>query len=866
MQRTIPLITLFVVFLAALAPLPAFARARRTGAVVAVLILGWTASQALPLLEQGSHTGWDEAKTRQSYLGSNLDLTVTSYSYLGTPDWFVHGTVDPALELRLLRSDGTEVTSNYAQAQATSREVQSGTFSLDPASPAAAGLYLPKLHLEPGRRYLLDFKFDVAPADATLQFHGPGVNRRYLLPEAGSPGAFGMLPGNRTALGIWSSLPGGEEVQVQCNAPAGAAAAGWEKFARFSLREIDRSRLPIRLISLSPLRLEVDSPEEQCYVETFRQMSPNYIARVNGKDRRTEMSKDRGVMFPVPKGRSVVELRYEAPRYLHWAAATTALAWLLALAWLTSRLWKFGWRRSTAALAQAVLDRWPRQPQAVPAVPAEVRAPRRLRRTALIAAVLICFLVAGLVARHASQPEPLRSGPYKLRFVIPPSLVGHREALMSTGEHGRGVIVFYVYPDPNHLQIGFDVWGTLLLGEPTPIERGQVQELVVDFSALYPPDAPRVKSLPRFAQQELRRHVRAELNGRSVVVGELETYPTKPGQIHFGGSAIGGSLADADFRGEFLGAERIHFHTPLALIDASAVMIQLDPNGVEYARREPLFSVGPGGRDGVAYILRQPGDLVTYGFAAADGTTIETTPLRVTGLTDVRCVLGPTVAGGPLLARFERKSEHIGGPVQLLVPERPVILNRGTNFSNVHDTAARFSGRALNIEVDSASTSPALQASTGAYELFVTFSSQPASQPEPLVVTGRKGAGDLAYSQCVDANHIVFGTDHWGIGGAKTEPIEIDYSAPHRVTVSLGSLYPGENDPAWAGVSAEARARCLDRMTIMLDGKVVLDAALGSHPTTRDEITVGENRIGGSTCGPDFTGQIHVMRRSGLPK
>ncbi|HEU5081529.1 MAG TPA: hypothetical protein VFT72_20110 [Opitutaceae bacterium] len=858
MQRTMPLATLFVVFLAALASGFFASRIRRVLLVFGYLILGWTLFQAYPFLKQGAHTGWDEQKTIQSYLNSNIDVTVTSYSYLGTPYGFTYGVVDPELELRLLRDGTTEITTNHAQALAHSREVMRGTFVADPATEPGTHKFLPKLHLEPGKKYLLDFNFRVAPDRAILQFNGPGLSRFYNLPESGSPAAFGMKPENRHTLPLWTSLSTAEDVVLQNDHSKDGPNAGWAQFADFTLREIDRNALPARLLSLYPLRIEVNSPEENAYLETFRQYSPGYIARVNGRETRTEMSQYRGVMLPVPKGRSIVELCFEAPGYVYRAAWISGVAALLAFAWAISRVFRFSWRTTAVRIIRRL-----------PALsPADRQRLRALRRPSFIfgsAAVLAAGIGIWALLAYSSRPHGMPVGPLRLKFVVPNSLVGHREALMSTGTAGQGVIVFYVYPDAAHLQIGIDVWGTLLMGQPTPIRRGQAQELVVDFGALYPPAAPRMKTLPRFAQQQLRRFVRAELNGKSVVFGDLPSYETTPEQIHMGGSAIGGSLADATFHGEFLGSERIPFYTPLALIDASTVNIQLDASGAEFETRLPLFSVGPDGREGVAYVIRKFDDRLVYGFVDARGETIETPPIPATSLTDVRCVLGHAVVDSPLQARFEHKGEHLAGPLGLLPLQKPLVLNRGTNFSNAHDTAARFLGKSLEIEVDPTSSSSTLAATEGAYELYATFANQPTVQPEPLVVTGKTGAGDLVFSQYVDANHIEFGVDHWGLGAPKSPPVEIDYSVPHRVSISLGSLYPPSNDSAWNGVAPDVKERLLGHMIISLDGKVVLDAAVPFHPTTREQVCVGENQIGSSTCGPIFSGQIHAVRRSGLP-
>lgn len=132
---------------------------------------------------------------------------------------------------------------------------------------------------------------------------------------------------------------------------------------------------------------------------------------------------------------------------------------------------------------------------------------------------------------------------------------------------------------------------------------------------------------------------------------------------------------------------------------------------------------------------------------------------------------------------------------------------------------------------------------------------------EPLVATGRTGAGDFVFVRYVDATHVQFGFDHWGVGGAVSEPIALDNSRVHAVEIRMGSFYPESADRRWGDTPAPVRTRRTKHMELLLDGRVVLSAPLPSHPTTRAEITVGLNRIGGSSCGEKFTGDILAVER-----
>jgi hypothetical protein len=140
--------------------------------------------------------------------------------------------------------------------------------------------------------------------------------------------------------------------------------------------------------------------------------------------------------------------------------------------------------------------------------------------------------------------------------------------------------------------------------------------------------------------------------------------------------------------------------------------------------------------------------------------------------------------------------------------------------------------------------------SYGAVEMRVEFPFGLQGTQEPLVVTGVSGAGDFVYVRYTDANHVVFGFDHWGIGGIEGKPIEVDYGKAHSLSISFQALYaPGSKRHASEGID------------VLLDGVPALIGRFACHPSSADRIEIGANSIGGSTCGPSFSGRILRVRR-----
>lgn len=146
--------------------------------------------------------------------------------------------------------------------------------------------------------------------------------------------------------------------------------------------------------------------------------------------------------------------------------------------------------------------------------------------------------------------------------------------------------------------------------------------------------------------------------------------------------------------------------------------------------------------------------------------------------------------------------------------------------------------------------------SYGAYMVKIRFNNNIASSSEvrePLLTTGMTGAGDILYVEYLSKNKIIIGFDHWGSGGARSEPITIDPNKVYNLEISLGSFYP--NAPL------DLNNNLLKLLKVKLDNKIILKSIANFHETTDEEILVGENRIGGTYSVPKFLGEIVEVRK-----
>jgi hypothetical protein len=138
----------------------------------------------------------------------------------------------------------------------------------------------------------------------------------------------------------------------------------------------------------------------------------------------------------------------------------------------------------------------------------------------------------------------------------------------------------------------------------------------------------------------------------------------------------------------------------------------------------------------------------------------------------------------------------------------------------------------------------------GPVVMSLIFPAKHVEAREPLIVTGETGRGDIFYVEYLDESHVRFALDHWGVGLVKSEPVEF---APDRIQVlevSMGSLELETAEPAKK-----------NRFIVRFNGRTLIDCETKFHRASLTTQTIGVNLIGGSTCGPAFTGKILSIKR-----
>ncbi|MBL9199528.1 MAG: hypothetical protein JNL39_03435, partial [Opitutaceae bacterium] len=125
---------------------------------------------------------------------------------------------------------------------------------------------------------------------------------------------------------------------------------------------------------------------------------------------------------------------------------------------------------------------------------------------------------------------------------------------------------------------------------------------------------------------------------------------------------------------------------------------------------------------------------------------------------------------------------------------------------------------------------------------------------EPLVVTGRTGAGELLALEHLAAGEIRFVLDSWGQPLRASRPVRVEYERPHEIDVTLGALVTVDDATVLRGAHAGP-------LRVKVNGAVVWEERSDYHVAEHAEVYVGRNPIGGTSCGLRFSGEILSAER-----
>ena len=400
------------------------------------------------------------------------------------------------------------------------------------------------------------------------------------------------------------------------------------------------------------------------------------------------------------------------------------------------------------------------------------------------------------------------------------------------------------------------------------------RRLVVEArcGSLLPPFGhPAFSDWTREEYDAARMDVRVTVNGADVLRTALECYDSSPANMSIGRQRwFAGGMAAA-FSGQIEAVSRLPLPRPDSVvgrldkplpIELSLYLPASMPTGAD-----PLLVTGRGMKSDLLYCVYDGANRVRfaldhYGAGGPQSESIAFDPyvphVVIAWMGSLASASpGPDrAAAGPnrLVVIFDGRT--VLNVDQDFFPGAPGSAVVGLNAYGSTAASRQFTGIVTGVRQVGSDVIPRLvRSGFGAVEMSVVFPSWVPGTQEPLVVTGRSGAGDFVYVRYIDATHVSFGFDHWGVGGLKGPQVETDFARTHRIAISFQALYP-----------ADSASHATNAVKVVIDGRTALEGNFACHPSTADQITIGRNLIGGSTCGSVFLGRILSVERFPEPR
>jgi hypothetical protein len=482
------------------------------------------------------------------------------------------------------------------------------------------------------------------------------------------------------------------------------------------------------------------------------------------------------------------------------------------------------------------------------------------------------------VARMANRPtdwwERWRGetpGGLCLELELPVGKPGRIEPLVHTGvSHDARDWLQIEYLSGNRAQLGwFHAGQGVMAGREFAIPTGRKITVELECGALVPPFAhPMFEGWTFREWTEASRRVRVRVDGNEVLAAVVGSYESTAEDVRIGRMALAsGSVADA-FTGQIVSVAQFPVRKPPAVVRGELgrapleLTLRLPSDRAD--GREPLVTTGNVTRFDVLYCRYAGTGRVVFGLYHHGYEPAESEELPYDALAShsVRVWMGSLAdvrdrvvdEGGSETVPYARRLVVIfDGKVALnqeqdFYPAAPRSVVLGENRGLGDITPTWFTGEIMAAQPVGFTTLPATEAlrRNGMIDMVVEFPQAAQGTAEPLAVSGVAGAGDFIYVRYSEGGRLVFGFDHWGVGGITGKPVTVDLREPHRLRMTMGSLYPPE----------EKVGTGRTRVRVMLDETVVLEGEYECYPSTQSQVRIGMNPIGGSTCGPVFSGKI----------
>ena len=450
---------------------------------------------------------------------------------------------------------------------------------------------------------------------------------------------------------------------------------------------------------------------------------------------------------------------------------------------------------------------------------------------------------------------------------------GSREPLISTGIGNDNLFAEGV--DQGHLRLGFVHMGNApLYGPPFDAVPGGHRKMVADLGSFYPPDThPRFRNWKQDVLDAMHRRVLVTLDGQTVLNGNSNFYPADPWSVRFCPPPADG-MGFVPFSGTLEKVTRMPLPTESEIRETGwtgPVRLRLRFPRFEYAHSEPLLSTGSVQAVDMIYVtFLGPGrarfghDSTQFGGVESPEVTYDPAVEHVLdiGLGSLEAAEGATPAA-KLGLRLKFDGRWLVADWRPTHPTHPYQNLFGYN-PGLGSASEIFSGSLVPEHIEPPMPNPATLPGKGPIEVTLRFAPISSGVPEPIVVSGVTGRGDIVFVRYLPGGQVQFGVDHWDIGLKQGKSFKLQEEMVHTVVVSSAAFLPAEDSPEWGSVAPAVREHLRSTIEVFFDGRKVLDAPWTGYDALETQVYSGTNPIGGSTTGAAFSGLVLSTRHCAM--
>lgn len=498
------------------------------------------------------------------------------------------------------------------------------------------------------------------------------------------------------------------------------------------------------------------------------------------------------------------------------------------------------------------------------------------------------------LARVFNQPvfwweksHPQEYGPLAMTVRFPADRLGKAEPLAVNGvSFLTDYLYVYYFPDGRNIQLRFNHTNyNELVSPPIPIDFDVPHRIEIAAGFLYP-----MASHPFFAGwtpakiEEAKKTLEVRIDGVPWLMARQDVFDSSPEHLTFGENRVS-DYVEKRFTGAITEQSRRPLSDPLAdFLGDSFVRLALVPPAGAAGRTETLVATGSAGRRDVLALRYEAGDQASLELRHDGIATKLSPPFELkAGVTQV---LELSLGSFYWVPRNSRERELAGLVVARV--NGTVVWRERADFHPPSGSVPvfpaagpgrdGFSGRVLaRLPVQPYAAMPdspfavapywleAEGPGRGALRLHLVFPSGPSRPSEPLVVSGASTpTADFVFANYLPGGRLTFGFLHAGNETMQSSGFRSEGDRVHQLEVSFPSFFPSEQSPFFAARTLEEIAALKrDRVTVKLDGRQALAAAVHTYAATPAQVTLGSDRLGQS-FGAAFTGKIVAVERSNL--